>query len=309
MAYKELSFCCSLEMLSEVSIPASFHYIKGVVFWSVAGALPVLMEIDRINEVFTAFEAQQLQRHYQGSIRFAKCSQAADAANISREIGEQTDAVDFAIQVLLKAGMSSPALREIAQAGVDVEQAAYAEIASIVILLGPLDFLTVAHVAIDLSYLWGHWSLPILHVASFIFKMIFLLALCRSPPDERRFLLKVAAKFLALLGIVLVILCIYARVLGMNDPIFSWLPWLVISNVMLFFMVIFCILGIRGTAQLPFFGLCLVQFFFARGLKSFTACCRLKRSAEDIETSDSDTSVAIWCKVRWGQHRLQVLGR
>ena len=127
-------------------------------------------------------------------------------------------------QVLLKAGMSSPAIRDIAQAGVDIEHAAYAKIASTVILLGPLDLLSVAHIAIDLSFLVGCWWLPILHTISFMLKMILLVVLCKSPPDERRFVLKVAGKCLALVGLVLVSMCIYAWSSWTTQPTFAWVP-------------------------------------------------------------------------------------
>ena len=44
----------------------------------------------------------------------------ADAIRIFGEIGEKTGAVDYAIDVLLAAGMSSPTLRETARKGIDV---------------------------------------------------------------------------------------------------------------------------------------------------------------------------------------------
>ena len=58
-----------------------------------------------------------------GSIQYAKCSQDADAASIRREIGDKVHHVDHAIHVLLTAGMSTPALRDIARA-VDIEHVA-----------------------------------------------------------------------------------------------------------------------------------------------------------------------------------------
>lgn len=43
--------------------------------------------------------------------------------------------MDYAIHVLLTAGMSTPALRYVAQAGVDIELAAYSEIAAAAVLM------------------------------------------------------------------------------------------------------------------------------------------------------------------------------
>lgn len=269
-------------------LPEEYHVIKGMLFWVMAATMPFLMEVDRINAIFITLEAQQLQQKYRGSIRFAECSQRTDAQNIGQEIGDRTHAVDFAIQVLLKAGMSSPAIRDIAQAGVDIEHAAYAKIASTVILLGPLDLLSVAHIAIDLSFLVGCWWLPILHTISFMLKMILLVVLCKSPPDERRFVLKVAGKCLALVGLVLVSMCIYAWSSWTTQPTFAWVPWLIMTNVILFLLVIFSLLGIKGTARLPF-GHCLVQFFFARGIKAVTACCNRKRPQLPESDNDSET--------------------
>ena len=56
---------------------------------------------------------------------------------ISQEIGSKSDRVDHAIQVLISAGMSTPALRLCAERGVDVSCAGHAEVAVPVVILGP----------------------------------------------------------------------------------------------------------------------------------------------------------------------------
>ena len=58
-----------------------------------------------------------------GSIQYAECSESSDAEKILSEIGPDCAVVDFAIQVLLTAGMSTTALRDIARAGVDIHNA------------------------------------------------------------------------------------------------------------------------------------------------------------------------------------------
>lgn len=68
----------------------------------------------------------------------------------------------------------------------------------------------------------------------------------------------------------------------------SKVPWLIMTNVILFLLVIFSLLGIKGTARLPF-GHCLVQFFFARGIKAVTACCNRKRPQLPESDNDSET--------------------
>ncbi|CAE7234846.1 unnamed protein product [Symbiodinium microadriaticum] len=104
----------------------------------------LLLETDRVNAEARAWEAEQLRRGYQGSIAHATCSDAADSARILGEIGGKMEAVDYAIHVLLKAGMSSPTLREIARAGIDVEGAGNAVMAFPVVALVPLNLETGA---------------------------------------------------------------------------------------------------------------------------------------------------------------------
>ena len=99
-----------------------------------------------------------------GSIQYAECSQSTDAQNIMSEIGRRAlNDVDFAIHVLLTAGMSTPALRKIALAGVDIEHAAYSEITAAVTMLGPFDVLTFSHMVFDLFYTkneFDQWRTP-----------------------------------------------------------------------------------------------------------------------------------------------------
>ena len=71
----------------------------------------LLAEVDRVNCQTEQQEAQALRHQYEGSIRHASCSEVQDEVNIRNEIGDQIDEVDKVIQVLLKAGMTSDALR------------------------------------------------------------------------------------------------------------------------------------------------------------------------------------------------------
>ena len=59
--------------------------------------------------------------------------------------------MDHAVHVLLLAGMSSPALRCIAALGVDIEFAAYSEIAAAITVLGPLQVLSVMHFVVHVA--------------------------------------------------------------------------------------------------------------------------------------------------------------
>ncbi|OLQ11953.1 hypothetical protein AK812_SmicGene4206 [Symbiodinium microadriaticum] len=111
----------------------------------------LLLETDRVNAEARAWEAEQLRRGYQGSIAHATCSDAADSARILGEIGGKMEAVDYAIHVLLKAGMSSPTLREIARAGIDVEGAGNAVMAFPVVALVPLNLETLWSTYVDMA--------------------------------------------------------------------------------------------------------------------------------------------------------------
>eukprot|EP00439_Symbiodinium_sp_Y106_P037702 s4135_g4.t1 len=89
----------------------------------IAASFFYLMEVDRVNGQSRAEEAVQLRRGFRGSIAHATCSKPDDAGRIHAEIGTQTEDVDYAIQVLLTAGMSTPTLRDVARAGVGIQDA------------------------------------------------------------------------------------------------------------------------------------------------------------------------------------------
>eukprot|EP00913_Durusdinium_trenchii_P013841 g12993.t1 len=117
--------------------------------------------------------------------RYAECSQPEDAQRIQLEIGqeEKFQEVDDAIQVLLTARMSSPALCHIASLGVDIDQAAYSEITAAVVVLQGM---------------------------SIMGRFLLLWQLYRSPMDERCFLLKVLSKLVAVLMVALFLLLFIA---------------------------------------------------------------------------------------------------
>jgi len=241
--------------------------ISHSIFWLMCAIFFCLSEVDRISGKNTVKEAQELRKGYQGSIRYADCARRSDASKIHQEIDEQIEEVDYAIDVLLTAGMSSPALRSITRQGVDIEFAAYSEITAAVVLLIPFEVLSVAHFAIHLKQ-WNVWYLLILHSFPIVGRLILLLLLRRSTLDERCFLLKVLTKFAAVLLVLLAIATILALFAPGSSPA---MVWLCTSNAALLLVIPIAFLGIQGTAALPF-GLCLLQLFFARGSKTLSAC-------------------------------------
>ena len=203
-----------------------------------------------------------------GSIKHAECSESSDAEKIWLEIGQELADVDFAIQVLLTAGMSTPALRDIAREGVDIENAAYSEITAVVTVLGPFDLLTFSHLIFELCYERGELLISVLQALSIAFRMVIVIVLWRSRMDNRRFVLKILTKAVGLL-LILLLLVVAISLWKKSSPL---LPWLIVLDLVLAICVIPSILGIEGTARIPF-GLQILQIFFARGAKVF-ACNR-----------------------------------
>lgn len=232
-----------------------------------AGAFFCLQEVDRIEGGINIKEAQQLRAGYQGSIQYAECSESSDAEKILSEIGPDCAVVDFAIQVLLTAGMSTTALRDIARAGVDIHNAAYSEITAAVTILGPFDLLTFSHLIFELCYESGELIVSVLQFLSIFFRIIIMIVLCRSEIDDIYFVLKVLTKAVGLLLMLLLLVCFIA-ISTKRSPL---LAWLILLDLVLGFAVILCILGIKNTAQMPF-GLRILQVFFARGTTVFSAC-------------------------------------
>ena len=203
-----------------------------------------------------------------GSIQYARCSQESDAQSIRREIGDQVHRVDHAIHVLLTAGMSTPALRDIAHS-VNIENAAFSEITGAVLLLGPVAI--VAPIMTFFGFFYGEnvWFRTVLSIVSVLSRLILFVFLWRSSWDEQRFILKVMSKFLfvAMFGWLILVssfFMMHADALAVSNV------WLFIIDVCLLSMLSFALFGIRGTAKLPC-GLQALQFFFSRGSNAWHA--------------------------------------
>ena len=271
--------------------PVWVHQMMHPLFWLMVASFFILTEVDRITGESTQAEAQRLGEEYQGSVQYAECARPADGTKIHQEIDHKVRDVDHAIEVLLTAGMSTPALRYIANAGVDITYAAYAEITAAAILLGPMEVVTISHFAFHLIYGLGVWYIPVLQGISVMGRIILVVILCGSKPDHRRFILKVLSKFAALLFLLLVVVCLVSVFIG---NILALVLWLVISDIGLLFLIPIASLGIEGTANLPGCGIFLSQFLFARGTRAFAAwnqrhlCCNQRGLALSSSSSDSD---------------------
>eukprot|EP00439_Symbiodinium_sp_Y106_P072987 s686_g13.t1 len=138
---------------------ARVPYIEQHFVILVGASFFILLEVDRVNGRTRTQEALQLSRGFRGSIAHAKCSKASDGHRIFMEIGEKTSAVDYAIHVLLAAGMSTPTLREVARAGVDIQNAGYAEVA-VPVWAFMTSLVTCGHVLFDSVYMEMHSPSP-----------------------------------------------------------------------------------------------------------------------------------------------------
>ena len=230
------------------------------------------------------------QVRYEGSIQHAKCSQEADAASIRTEIGDKVEQVDHAIHVLMAAGMSTPALRDIARS-VDIEYAAFAEMTGAMFLLGPFATNAIAMNVVCFFYNLHLWYSSVLGSASVLARLILFYLLCQSDWDEQRFILKVMNKFLFVAMLCWICLGASFWSFDMSVTAVSNIPdlWLLIGDSCLLAMLLFALLGIRGTAKLPF-GFKILQFFFSRGSNKWSALNLCVRRKHDLSTSGDESS-------------------
>ncbi|CAL1139553.1 unnamed protein product [Cladocopium goreaui] len=270
------------------AVPHKVTQVLHLSYWVMTSLAFCVMEVDRINARSAVSEAEELRQGYQGSIQYAKCSQAADAASIRREIGTQVDRVDHAIHVLLTAGMSTPALRDIAHR-VDIEHAAFAEFTGAVFLLGPFATMAVTLSFVDLFYGRCLWQRVVLAVMSLLSRLILFVWLSWSHWDEQRFILKVMNKFLclAMLGWLGLMFCFLVFGLSLDNV---FLTWLLITDLCLLSMLLFAFLGVRGIAKLPC-GFRILQICFSRGCNACnarTVCALSNLAADDDESSETE---------------------
>ena len=211
----------------------------------------LLAEVDRMNCQAERQEGEELRHQYEGSIRHASCSEIQDEVNIRDEIGDQVDEVDKVIQVLLKAGMTSDALRDAHLQGVELRHAGFVQLAIPVLVLGPLLMLgcwlvgryiyLLVEEADPIPRVYTLWAC--IETESVLARFMFLGLFCRSSIDERCFMLNVMAKIVTVFYFCLVEL----GPLG-NQAMFSIL--LIVYCLSFLAVLVFSALGIRGTLKL-----------------------------------------------------------
>ncbi|CAE7223651.1 unnamed protein product, partial [Symbiodinium natans] len=240
------------------------------------------MDLDRVTCICGVLEAQQLAKGYQGSIVYAKCAQPEDEANIRGEIGDRMQSVDACIEVLLLAGMSSPALRELALAGIDIEHAGRASVVLPVVYLFIMNILAVV---IALHAPAQHdWHVIPEKCVFICSRLGMLVGIARSPPDHRAFVLHVMTKCAAIYNVAGAIGILWQVTLHPGGTLPRG-PWRLFTFSWHAGELLLLFLGITGTARLPW-GSYLLQFFFARSLGQLTAG-RVSCSCQSGSETDS----------------------
>eukprot|EP00913_Durusdinium_trenchii_P021856 g20536.t2 len=216
------------DWLQVQGLPDQEAYVVQRVIFLTAVAFFLPEEVDRLHYAARELEGLQLRKHYQGSTRYASCSERHDEEKICQEIGEKAHSVDQVIQVLISAGMSSPALREAQMQGVSIEHAG------------------------------ARWQSMMLQALSVFARLCFIILLCWRSIDERCFMLKVMTKLVSVMVIPgLVAFCLGASLLTTVMIVF------IAFHISFLLVLVFAFLGIRGTLHLPG-GPVLVQFFLTR---------------------------------------------
>ena len=223
----------------------------------------VLAEVDRVSLQAEQREADALKNQYPGSVRHALCSVVQDENQIRNEIGDQVEEVDKVIQVLMKAGLTSDALRVAYLQGVELRHSGFFQLAVPVTVLGPWLLINCWNLVRSLedgeAQVNGFRQL--LRVSSIVARLTFITLLCRSSIDERCFMLNAMAKMVAPM-----IFCYWALRFWESHSV-SYNVCLGLSSCIyhLSFVVVlfFAALGIRGTLKLPC-GTFLTQAFLSR---------------------------------------------
>ncbi|CAE7428918.1 unnamed protein product [Symbiodinium sp. CCMP2592] len=263
-----------LGVYSKQAHPArrSIDYFLGHCWIAALAMTFCFLELDRIHSSNARVEAKQLGRGYSGSVVDAVCSCPDDDLRIHREIGGEVEAVDYAIEVLLSAGMSTPTLREVAQKGVSISQAANPQIALTVLLLGVGTTFTLIVLLLEMMKAGkeaeqaSFWLTMPSEVLTLAVRTLIILYIWLQPRDERCFILYVVQKTT---GVYLLLVAAHLAFTRSTTDLFFLVP-LLLSAIMLTFTM----LGLRRTARLPF-GCFVVQIFFARGFYAHLMAVRL----------------------------------
>eukprot|EP00928_Gymnodinium_smaydae_P004464 TRINITY_DN11517_c0_g1_i1.p1 TRINITY_DN11517_c0_g1~~TRINITY_DN11517_c0_g1_i1.p1 ORF type:complete len:691 (-),score=95.77 TRINITY_DN11517_c0_g1_i1:190-2262(-) len=160
----------------------------------------VIAEADRVRCCAAKVETRNLKAKYTGSIRDATCLSRADELSIRAEIKDCMQDVDDSIHVLLRAGMSTPSLRQAWKLGVDVTGAGRTEFAFVAFTLH------YAATTATFGLKWNETETIILNSVIWLLLIAWLALLCFLGPDGRRFAIQVLQKVALFSGMPLTII-------------------------------------------------------------------------------------------------------
>lgn len=164
----------------------------------------LVAEVDRRRYIDSRCAARLLENGYTGSIQHARCSSDEDERNIREEIGNNSEAVDCTINVLMDAGMSTPSLRSAHERGADMADAGFIEYAFVVFMFN-----------LSVDGLWrmksdGRTSVDeAIILADMVLSGAFLTYFASMTPDVRAFAFRVLHKCGSSLAIVPVMITLF----------------------------------------------------------------------------------------------------
>eukprot|EP00931_Biecheleriopsis_adriatica_P034180 TRINITY_DN19771_c0_g1_i2.p1 TRINITY_DN19771_c0_g1~~TRINITY_DN19771_c0_g1_i2.p1 ORF type:complete len:585 (-),score=57.58 TRINITY_DN19771_c0_g1_i2:82-1836(-) len=238
-------------------------------------------EADRVKCNAANAQAGQLRKDYRGSVQYATCSDQRDTANIHNEIHENLEEVNEAIDVLIRAGMSSERLRVAAHAGVNVKHATYSDAAGAVAILnmGPY----VAEFLLEDNIDWD----DVMAYTTIMLEICVLSLLLAGYRDRRAFSLKVINKLFlwGAANVVLLGICISFGVIEGMTAAMTFAYWYAAG---LLVAVLLCAAGIQRIAVIPIFGRCLARCLVARGCGHCRRWLRCQDPASPVLASYED---------------------
>lgn len=267
----------------------------------------VLGEVDRRRKVQGISERNMLEMDYTGKLRDASATMSGDRDVILQELSASgiEDEANLAIDVLLRSGISTPALRTAARiCGRPLGQAALVWDMSTFILVWVTVWLVPAsnHIAseVDVYYMQEQrendlevWPILLEDIAIRVslFGLIQGLAwpviFTRLSLDKRGFANAAMVRILTVTVCFFIMVPFFLGVVPSANPIGMSVYYLLVTPLVL----ILAVAGPALTAKIPWLGPRLVQLLLTRlRCKKCCCCCRRSDAAESADQNQQDAS-------------------
>lgn len=244
----------------------------------------ITSEIDRARSEVQVEEAEKLIAGFSGTIENARCTRASDEAAIRQEIGDRVASVDYSINVLIQAGMSTPDLRQAAELGVDVSSFSHFSFAFMV-------FSNCTSFPHDLDWNGGGFDriTTVLNFVGCIFAIVWMVFISRSPPDKRIFSYQVLQRLCLTVCWPPWYVMGFLWQAGVTDAATTLLVIQCSGPIMWMLVLPLSFAGLFRLAQLPWCGPKLAQLFVLRGCRSLV-CSRSQRERIFTDSTNNATS-------------------